>query len=287
MEKDLLIQAYHAREGVSSTILKTLMKSPAHLERMLKEGFPSTKATILGDAIHAAILQPERFSEMYNLTVETYQRKTGDKMAGDPKTDDNGNPLTYLEHKGNAAMSIKGEEYKKFSAMMDAYRSSEDAVKLVESAEHIECSFFFKNLKVRPDFITKDGWIVDIKTVGGDKDKPSSPDNLCYNFLENGYDVQMYMYYNVVKQEMPDIKGFKFLCLDAKIPSGIQIYTFTPGESKWFELGGYRFRQALKLYDKFKAEKTHRVYESESVIDELPLSYKAETLLTEYRNDNQ
>lgn len=285
MEKDLTIYEYHKREGISSTILKTIMKSPAHLELALKEGFAKNKATTLGDAVHAFILQPDRFAELYTTAVDVYLRKTGDKNAGEPKTDENGNPLVYLDCASNPNLSIKGDEYRKFSAMMTAYNSSTEARALVESAEYIECSFFFKNLKVRPDFITKDGWIVDIKTVGGDKDKPSAPENFCYNFLDNGYDIQMYMYYNVVKQEMPDIKGFKFLCLDAKVPSGVQIYTFVAGESKWFELGGYRFRQALKLYEKYKTEKVHTVYDVESIAEELPLSYKAETLLTEFRNN--
>lgn len=283
MEKDLPINIYHKREGISSTILKTILKSPAHLEKALRDGFSSTKATVLGDAVHAFILQPERFSQMYSTSIEVYQRKTGDKVAGDPKTDDMGNPLVFLESKIDESMHIKGEEYKKFSAMIEAYSLSKDAKELVESAEYIECSFFFKNLKVRPDFITKDGWIVDIKTVGGDKDKPSSPENFCYGFFDNGYDVQMYMYFNVVKQEISNIKGFKFLCLDAKIPSGIQIYTFIPEESKWFELGGYRFKKAMELYKEFKKEKVHKVYNNE-LPEELPLSYKAETLLAEFRD---
>jgi len=177
----------------------------------------------------------------------------------------------------------------KFIAMMQAYNVSDEAKALINSAKYIEVSFFLDNydglkLKVRPDFITEDGWIVDIKTVGGDRDKPSAPENFGRSFYDNGYDIQMYMYYQIVKKELPDIKGFKFLCLDAKQPSGIQIYTFVDGESKWFELGGYRFHEAIRRYKDYKTTKIHKVYEKE-VQSELPLSFLAEEVLAGYRNE--
>ena len=285
----LPINDYHKAEGVSSTLLKTVMKSPKHLEFVLNNGFKATKATALGDAVHAYILQPERFDAMYEELVDTYQRNIGEHKKGDAKLDENGEPITAFYHKEDSQLTIKGEEYKKFRAMIEAYEESEEARKLVDSAKYIEASFFLDQydglkLKVRPDFITEDGWIVDIKTVGGDRDKPSAPNQFGRSFFDNGYDIQMFMYYQVVKLYIPDIKGFKFLCLDAKQPSGVQIYEFIDGESQWLELGGYRFYEAIKRYKKFKNQIVHKVYENENP-RELPLSYMAEEELAGYRNE--
>jgi hypothetical protein len=289
MIRDLPISDYHKADGVSSTLLKTVMKSPKHLEHVLINGFKPNKATALGDAIHAYILQPHRFAEMYEEVRDTYLRNIGEHKVGDPKLDENGDPIIMLKHREDSRLDIKGEEYKKFCAILDAYSESEEARKLVDSAKYIEASFFLDQydglkLKVRPDFITEDGWIVDVKTVGGDRDKPSAPNQFGRNFFDNGYDIQMFLYYQVVKLYVPDIKGFKFLCLDAKIPSGVQIYEFVDGESQWFELGGYRFYEAIKLYKKYKSQIVHKVYENENP-RELPLSYMAEEELAGYRNE--
>lgn len=282
MIENLPINEYHARPEISSSILKAVMISPAHLERILTKGFKQSKATILGSAMHSWLTQRDLFNNDYTESTELYQRATGEHKAGDPKLDDEGDPIVMLKHSTDSSLDIKGEEYKKFKAMCEAYEKSDDAKALIESAKYIEASFFYKDMRVRPDFITADGWIVDIKTVGGTSDKPSSPERFGRDFFDNGYDIQMYMYYHIVKQEMPDIKGFKFLCLDAKQPSGIQIYTFIEGESKWFELGGYRFHEALRRLEQYKKESVHKVYEVETVND-LPLSYNAEDYLVRAR----
>lgn len=279
---DLDINEYHKRSEISSSLLKALLISPAHLELILTKGFKPTKATVLGDAVHACLLQPQRFLDMYEVVTETYQRKTGDKNIGDAKLDEDGDPIVMLKHRTDSRFDIKGEEYKKFVAMCDAYNKSLDARELVMSAMYTEASFFYENMRVRPDFITKDGWIVDLKTVGGSSDKPSSPERFARDFYDNGYDLQMYMYYHIVKQEIPDIKGFKFLCIDAKVPSGVQIYTFVEGESKWFELGGYRFHKALDDYNNYKQTIYHPVYDKE-IVDDLPLSFQAEDYLVRAR----
>ena len=282
MIENLPINEYHARPEISSSLLKAIMVSPAHLERILTRGFRQNKATILGSAMHTWLTQRDLFNNEYTVSTELYQRNMGDHKIGDPKLDDEGDPIVMLKHSTDSSLDIKGEEYKKFVAMCIAYEKSDDAKALIESAEHIETSFFYKDMRVRPDFITKDGWIVDIKTVGGASEKPSSPERFGRDFFDNGYDIQMYMYYHIVKQEMPDVKGFKFLCIDAKQPSGVQIYTFVEGESKWFELGGYRFHEALRRLEHYKQETIHRVYEIEDIGD-LPLSYQAEDYLVRAR----
>ena len=278
------IENYHKREGVSSSMLKTIMVSEAHLDEMLNRNKQPSKAMILGDAFHAMLLQPERFAENYDEVQDVYKINVGGHQKGEPKYDALDRPIFNYIHKTDGNLSIGVEDYYKLQAMHKAVLSCPEAMELLNKSKYTECSFFYKDLKVRPDFITEDGWIVDLKTVGGMNDKPSAPDSFARNFFDLFYDIQMYMYTEVVKQDIPNIKGFKFLCVDTKIPSGVQIYTFIPSESPWYELGGYRFRDALKRYRKYEKSTVHPTYDKVDM-GELPLSYNAEKLLLEYRDE--
>jgi len=282
-------EEYRKREGVSSSVLKKLLVSDAHLEYVIKNGWPKTDATILGDAIHAYFLEPERF--VYNRETEVYKRATGDFKAGDAKLDENGNPIQILVNRDDPALNIKGEQLKKFDAMVDAVKNCPEATTIIENRYNVEASFFGEyegqKIKVRCDMMYKDDdghvWIVDLKTVGGTKEKPSAPENFMYNMFNLGYDLQAYMYTELIKEEIPDVYGFKFICIDAKCPSGVKIYDIIPGQSQWYELGGYRFKDAMIRYNKFVNTKVHTTYENVCG-DDLELSYDAADALQIYQD---
>ena len=281
-------EEYHKMAGISSSILKAAIVSEAHLDNYIRKGVKN-KAVVLGDAIHACLLEPERFEKSYGIEQDVYKKNINGHVAGSPKLDDDGEPIMAYRHNTDSSKDITGEEFKKLQAMIKAANESEIVQDLLALKKNVELSAFIeedgRTLKVRPDFITKDNWIVDIKSVGGFADKPSAPDNFARAFFDNGYDIQMFMYYNVLSKAMDtEFKGFKFLCLDATVPSGVQVYTFVNGESKWFELGGYRFKKALEIYDRYMQNKVHKVYENETP-DDLPLSYKAEEYLAIARGE--
>ena len=75
--ENMLNKDYHEAEGISSSVLKTALKSPAHLDILFKKGFKKSKAMSLGEAIHCYILEPKRFEKDYSIQTATYQRKTG------------------------------------------------------------------------------------------------------------------------------------------------------------------------------------------------------------------
>lgn len=286
--KDLSNEEYHKMAGISSSILKAAIISEAHLENYIRKGVKN-KAVVLGDAIHACLLEPERFEKSYGIEQDVYKKNINGHIAGSPKLDDDGEPIMAYRHNTDSSKDITGEEFKKLQAMIKAANESDEVKALLNNIESVEISLFLEEdgviYKVRPDFITKDDWIVDIKSVGGFVDKPSAPENFGRSFYDYGYDIQMYMYYNVASKVLnKQFKGVKFLCLDATVPSGVQIYTFVNGESKWFELGGYRFKKALEIYNHYQQNKVHKVYENETP-DDLPLSYKAEEYLAIARGE--
>ena len=285
-------EEYRKMDGVSSSVLKKLLVSEAHLDYVIKNGWPKTDATILGDAIHAYFLEPERF--VYNRETESYKRATGDFKAGDPKLDDNGNPIQILVHPDDPSMNIKGEQLKKFDEMVEAVNECPEAFHIIENKYNVEQSFFGdyhgRKIKVRCDMMYKDEqgrvWVVDLKTVGGTKDKPSEPEHFCYNMFDLGYDLQAYMYTELIRQEIPEVYGFKFICIDAKCPSGVKIYDIIPGQSKWYELGGYRFRDAMNRYEKYLNNKNHPTYDK-ATGDDLELSFAAADALAMYQHEGE
>lgn len=284
-------EEYRKKEGVSSSVLKKLLISDAHYQYVLDHGWPHTDATTLGDAIHAYFLEPERFNGMYTKEIEVYKRATGDFKAGDPKLDDEGKPLTQLTHASDSSMNIKGEQYKKFVEMVDAVHNCPEAMLILNNRENVEASFFgkYKDLpvKVRCDCMYRDVngklWVVDLKTVGGMKDRPSDPQNFAYDMYDRGYDLQAYMYVELIKETFPDVYGFKFICIDAKMPSGVKIYDIIPGESEWYELGGFRFADAIERYKRFKATEIHNTYKNVTG-DNVELTFNAADDLVRYRN---
>lgn len=282
------IKEYHAMPGISSSLLKAAIISEAHLDNFIRKGVKN-KAVVLGDALHASLLEPERFNANYSIERDCYKKNINGHVVGEQKVDESGDPIMVYRHNTDSSLDIGGEEFKKLQAMLKAAEQSEAAQELLALIKHVELSAVIEEdgriFKVRPDFITLDNWIVDIKSVGGMATKPSAPENFSRAFYDNGYDIQMYMYNNVLSKAMNiEFKGFKFLCFDATIPSGVQVYTFVNGESKWFELGGYRFHKALEIYDRYMNNKVHKVYDNETP-DDLPLSFKAEEALAIMRGE--
>lgn len=254
-------EEYHANKAIGSSSLRNILSSPALCRYNLDNEMKTTDAMLLGTALHACFLEPKRFEEEYELAEKKFK----------------GELAPYLLHD---AGNITPANYLKFKAMQDALKKSNEAQALLANAALIESSFFMDyggvDIKCRPDLITKDGWIVDLKTVGGMKNNPSAPQNFNRDFFEHGYDLQMFMYKNIVEKiTKKQFKGFKFICVDAKTPiSGVNIYTFIDGESKWFEIGGHRFHQAIKLYKECLETNNWFVYE-QIEHDDLELSYEA------------
>ena len=285
-------EEYRKMDGISSSVLKKLLISDAHLDFVLKNGWPKTDSIILGSAVHSFLLEPDKFP--YQRVPEFYKRAYNGHRAGDPKLDETGREIEMLMHSSDSSLDIKGESLKKYDAMIRSVAECEEASYMIKLKQFVEESFFIDymglTLKVRCDFIYVDDlgrkWIVDIKTIGGSFDLPSKSDSFSRDMLKLGYDVQAYMYTEVIKNFIPDIYGFKFLCIDAKVPSGVKIYNIIPGESEWYELGGYRFHDALERYKKFVSKKTFKTYDvcEES---EPPLSFEAASILSSYREKGE
>lgn len=259
---------YHSDKRISSSLLKTALLSSAHIKAFLEGKKKKSDAMILGTAIHCYYLERERFESEYTIEFETYKRKTGDFNVGDYKLDEFGEKKVCISSPDG---EMTGETAKKFLAMKDALDNCEKAKELLVGGK-TELSLFTDKERVRLDLLTSDGWIVDVKTVSGTSEMPLEPEEFAREFWRFGYDLQMYMYCKVSRECGLDIKGFLFLCVDAKIPAGVRIFYFKP-EDEWFDYGKQRYETALKrltAYDKNNAVKYEQV-----IFESLPVPFKA------------
>lgn len=80
--RDLPDTDYHADLAISSTMLKTTAtKTPAHAKAQRDGEFKETPALLLGRAVHAAILEPERYPDAYLRAIEGDGRTKAVKEA--------------------------------------------------------------------------------------------------------------------------------------------------------------------------------------------------------------
>ena len=278
------IKEYHNNPALSSSKIRQMLKSSAHYEYALLNKIKPTEAMILGDAIHAFILETNRFNEMYDEVADLYLRKTGEHEVGDPKLDADGDPIIMLKDRANTGLDIKGEQYKKFACMREAIKKSNIIREMMLSSTHIEYTIMSNimgmDVKCRPDTLSvDDGIIWDVKTVGGVGDRPS--DNFIRDMLEFGYDVQAALYKRLCEEHFKREFEFRFMCIDVKKDvCGIKEWKMS---DELIELGERRLKWCLEQIKKYNLNRFAAVYETPR--EELQADYKCLELLEKFRGE--
>lgn len=280
------IKDYHAHPALGSSTIREILKSSAHYAYKLTHKVKKTDSMILGDAIHAFILEQNRFVDMYEVVEEVYLRAVGGHNVGDPKLDDDGEPIVYLKDRNGEGLDIKGEQYKKFVAMTNAIKQSKLVKDIMIQSTHIEYSIFSKimgfDVKCRPDTMNVDtGIIWDVKTVSNKSDSGKPADNFIREFIAMGYDVQAALYKRLCEEKFLKEFEFRFLCIDvSKDVVGIKEYKVS---DELIELGERRLKWCLEQIKQYNETKNAKVYDCES--EELKADYRALEMLEKFRGE--
>ena len=150
---------YRAAPALNWSLLKTIAKSPLHFQHARHHSRPDSPTFRVGRAVHAAILEPERFAAEW---VVYAGRRAGKAWAA-----------FFEEHEGREILNAT--EYDNVVAMASAVRSRPDLAAVLEDGL-AEVSLLwherFRGLdpvfKARADWIYHDGdsWVVlDLKTT--------------------------------------------------------------------------------------------------------------------------
>ena len=228
--KDMPNEEYHSYEGVSKSGLDKIARSPAHYKYSKYK--PATRAMEIGTAIHAAILEPERFDQEY---VITEAKARTEKSYKDAKKE-HGSELTLTAAEGEKVLNMRESVEGNLSAMK--HLRSSGAAELSAICKDPETGVI---IRARFDWITDDGVVVDVK-----KTQDVRPEKFAKSVNDYRYHVQQAMYSFVYKQITgEDLQAFYFLAVEEEAPHSNEMYLL---DDLALEMGNYYFRRDLRTY---------------------------------------
>ena len=160
---DISNAAYHGGPGVSKSQLDLLHTCPALLQwaKAAPEDEEKKSSLNVGDAVHAILLEPERFTAEY-VAWSGANRSTKEGKAEWAEFEANLNGRTVLTQ----------EENRKIQLIRESVLAHPHARWIVEADGDVEASIYWNDpatgllCRCRPDkLINKFGWIVDVKTT--------------------------------------------------------------------------------------------------------------------------
>lgn len=210
---------YHSDTSrISKSGLDLFSRSPAHYyARYLdpnREPEQPTKALIQGSAIHSAILEPHSFQFDYAVMPGFDGRTNAGKEQ---------KQLWLASNEGKTIIDI--ETYELCMRLRDAVYAHPTAAALLKVGKAEETIKFDEPdsgapCKCRPDWITPDGIIMDIKTT-----EDASPEGFARSAFKYRYHVQAAFYsqgYAIDRGYSPE--GFVFIAVEKGNPFQVALY---------------------------------------------------------------
>lgn len=233
---------YHAYEGISSTGIKNLLRSPAHYKY---NTFERTRAMEIGSAIHAAVLELEYFKEKYMLLDDVKDRRQAEyknavKALSSRDTDGNptgdGSQFVFISKECDNLRGMYGA-IKRNKTAMDIYQQDGYS----ELSAFIECPVTGVLLRCKFDRITAETDIsLDLK-----KCQDARSDAFTRAIGSYGYYIQAAFYCHVYKLITGCELTFKYNAIEEKAPYGNKVYTASEGSKM---LGMMKVDEALPIY---------------------------------------
>lgn len=222
---------YHGdRQFESSTGLKEMLRSPAHYRHYKDAPRVERKVYQLGTAIHAALLEPDRFKSDY-LVMPDFNRRTKEGKAEE------------AQYRANNAdkFFVTEAELEAITGIAENVSYHRDAMALLKASKN-EVSHFWQDeetgiyMKCRTDALTEP-CILDVKST-----EDASSNAFMRSCANYDYDMSAYIYSAGVQSVTGKTRGFAFLAVEKKAPYQVALY-FAPEEM--LASGLYRYRKAL------------------------------------------
>lgn len=255
---ELSNDAYHSGPGVSNSGLKLIgQKTPYHFwSRYLdpdRREQKSTGAQMIGTALHAAALEPDRFDEEYVVGEFEARNAKGYKAWAAEQT----------RH------ILLRKDMDNVIGMRKSLWSHPVAATLLEDAYEFEYSAYARDpitdvlCRIRMDMLTHSGWIVDLK-----KCQDASPAGAAKAVANYGYYHQAAFYQDVhhwLTGERP--RGFVFIFVEELPPHAVGVYIVDPADE---QRGRREYRRNLEIYHQCLTTDTWPGYSQRAEVIELP-----------------
>lgn len=248
--KDLTNEEYHGSSGYSSSQIKTLIEqTPAHLRHSFTVQKESTANMLLGTAVHALILEPEKFHSEFAISEKFDGRTNAGKAA-----------RAHFEAGAVGKTIITEDVFEKAQAMAASVLNHPIAGLLVQDViTESSVYWWYKSMdadddtrykimaKVRPDILCR-GYpvIADIKTTAD-----GSYSGFIKSIQNFYYHVSAAMYLEGVNQCKPllDEMGrmaftkFVFICVENFEPYLTSAYELSP---EYLDIGKLLYRRSMR-----------------------------------------
>ena len=226
---------YRKMDGVSSTELKQLLKTPAHYKYWKEHADElCTQSLLFGKAAHKYILETYDFYNEFAV-APNFDRRTKEGKA---------QYLLFCDQSEGKDI-ITQEQFEQIDAMRNAMLATPFVSKLI-NGEH-ELSYFWTDedtglkCKCRPDSINhKLKIIVDYKTCDN-----AETENFMKQAIRLGYDLQAYMYQQGVKENLGEEYLFVFIAQEKKPPYAVNILE---ADENFMASGKRIFNEMLNVY---------------------------------------
>lgn len=245
-------EEYLAYPAISRSMLMTLAKSPRHYwwEYLSGKAEPEdTKPMQIGTALHALVIEPDRFADHIAIVPDDIKRPTKTQINAKNPSEKTVEQIEWWEQfeKRNAdKIALRQSEIDEIQLMADAINENEYASKLLSQRGHTEATIIWKDeqtgikLKWRGDHILSDFTIMhDIKTTAN-----ASRRSMQRSIIDYGYDVQVHMGMEAARALGKDPQTFLFTAVEKKPPFCVGLYT---ADEMVLQSGEKRFRDLLTL----------------------------------------
>lgn len=256
---------YREREGISSSELKKLMKSPAHYKHWKDNPQEDTLALLFGRACHKYVLETYDFYNEFEVARDFKYGTKADKeetqnficqkaievgrgdewdsfITTNPKKED---VVAFYRSLVADKDIITQEQFEQIEEMRNVMLATPFVSKLI-NGEH-EVSYFWVDedtglkCKCRPDSIShKLKVIVDYKTTDD-----AETEHFMRQAIKLGYDLQAYMYQQGVKANVGEEYLFVFIAQEKKPPYAVNILQ---ADENFMASGKHIFTEMLNVY---------------------------------------
>lgn len=226
-------EQYSARAGVRASLLKEILRSPAHARELMMHPKEPTPQMELGIAVHSAILEPDTFEKYIAAPKFDKRTKEGKAAAAD------------FESSNAGRIPIDEEKYKILEGCVKSVYAHASAGSILSDGR-TELTVQWRDgefdlmCKARPD-LYKEGLCVDVKTTSD-----ASPEGFSRQIANLRYHVQAFHYLRGLTAATGTThETFLIVAVETKAPFAVATYqldfgTLEKAEAMW--------RKAMGLY---------------------------------------
>lgn len=265
LAKDMTNEQYHKdTTHISKSGLCLMLRSPLHYwQNYLNPKRPEkvvTPALYNGTAIHMALFEPELFAKTYIFFDDTEKCK---EIGGKSPRSTNKYKEWYDQFvANNHDKCILDMAQKAIITNIVAKIKAHPIVGPLLEKGWTEKTLMYteKNtgapVKIRPDWISESGYILDLKTT-----EDASPIEFGKSCANYDYDVQAALYTDGYKQVFGQApNGFIFIAAEKSEPYGVGVYFAT---NDMMDLGRTKYEDACRTYMECKKSKSWPGYPEE------------------------